>query len=105
MPAILTIARHTAESCPLRTEKGRKLALDVATNIEGLAKKHGVKWLGTWTDPNEHLVVNIFESPSLEAWQKFVMDPELAAWNALNTTETKIGYSIQDVIRVLKQTK
>ena len=105
MPTILTIARHTAESCPMLNEKGRKLVLDVATKLEALAKKNGIKVLGTWTDPQEHLVVNIFESPSLEAWQKLSMDPDLSAWNALNTTETKIGYGLQDVVKMVGKAK
>jgi hypothetical protein len=105
MPTFLTIARHTAESCPLQNEKGRKLVLNVVEKMEPLAKKHGVKVLGMWSDPWEHLIVAIYESPSLEAFQKLSMDPELAAWNALNTTETKIGYGLQDVEKMIKQMK
>jgi hypothetical protein len=105
MPTFLTIARHTAESCPMRTEKGRKLILDVTTKIEALTKKYGVKVLGMWSDPWEHLIVSIYESPSLEAFQKLSMDPELAAWNALNTTETKIGYGLQDIEKMVKQAR
>ena len=105
MPTILTIARHNAESCPMLNEKGRKLILDVATKIEPLTKKYGVKVLGMWTDPWEHLIVSIYESPSLEAFQKLSMDPELAAWNVLNTTETKIGYGLQDVEKMVRQAK
>lgn len=103
MPTILTIARHTAESCPMMNEKGRKLILDVTSKIEALGKKYGVKMLGMWSDPWEHLIVSIYESPSLEAFQKFSMDAELAAWNALNTTETKVGYGLQDVEKMVRQ--
>ena len=105
MPTFLTIARHTAESCPMQNEKGRKVILSVCEKLEALGKKHGVKLVGVWSDPREHLVVSIFESPSLEAWEKLGMEPEVVAWNALNTTETKIGYNLQDVVKILKQAK
>jgi len=105
MPTFMTIARHSPESCPMRTEKGRKLVLDVTTRMEAVTKKHGVKLLGMWSDPSEHLIVSIYESPTLEAFQKLSMDSELAAWNAINTTETKVGYGLQDIEKMVKQAK
>jgi hypothetical protein len=109
MTSFLTIARHTAESCPRMNEKGRKVILDVAENLEALAKKSGVKLVGVWSGgapyPQEHLIVSIYESPSLEAWEKLQMQPEVVAWNALNTTETKIGINLQDVVKMVRQAK
>jgi hypothetical protein len=105
MPTILTIQRHSAESCPMMNEKGRKVILDLAEKMEALAKKHGIKIVGMWTDPWEHLAFTIFESPNLEAWEKLGMEPEITAWNALNTTETKVGYNLQDVVKAVKRAK
>jgi hypothetical protein len=105
MPTFMTIARHSPESCPMRNEKGRKLVLDVTTKMESVTKKYGVKMLGMWSDPREHLIVSIYESPSLEAFQKLSMAPELEAWNALNSTETKVGYGLKDIEKMVKQIK
>ena len=41
-----------------------------------LEAKHGVKMVGSWGMPSEHLAFEVFEAPSYEAIQAYSMEPE-----------------------------
>lgn len=73
--------------------------------IEGLAKKNGVKVIGIWNVPPEHLVYAVYDAPSMEAFQKFGMEPELSGFSAYNTSEYKMAIGMDEVVRMLKQAK
>jgi len=105
MPTFLAISRHSPESCPMFDDKRRKGLLELTEKLEGVAKKHGVKVVGLWNVFSEHLTVAVYEAPSLEAFQKLQMDPELAVWYAFNTQETKIALGMEDIVKMLKQAK
>ncbi|MCP8309372.1 MAG: hypothetical protein H3Z53_06000 [archaeon] len=99
------IGRHSPESCPMFNEKFRKVTLDTIDKIEGLAKKHGVKVIGVWNVPSEHLTYFVCDAPSQEAFLKFGMEPEAIAWNAFNTTEWKLAFGPEEVKKMIKQAK
>jgi hypothetical protein len=105
MPTIIQISKHSPENCTLFNEKARKVSLDILTKLEGLAKKHGVKVIGAWNVPSEHLVIAVYEAPTFEAFQKLSMEPEILAWNAYNTTEIKAAITSEEVMKMLKQAK
>lgn len=97
------ISRHSPENCPIFNEKTRKLWLDYVRKSDELWKKHGVKMLGAWTVPNEHLYVEVDEAPSLEAIQNLSMEPEIQAFGAYETWEMKIAYSLNEIAQMLQQ--
>ncbi|MCP8308196.1 MAG: hypothetical protein H3Z52_04300 [archaeon] len=99
------IGRHSPESCPMFNEKNRKMILDAANKLEGLAKKHGVKVIGVWNVPSEHLTYFVYDAPSQEALLKFGMEPEMSAWDSFNTTEYKMAFGLEEAIKMLKQAK
>ena len=105
MPTFLLTSRHSPEACAQFVEKSRKIALALAENIEALAKKHGVKVVGLWSAMPEHIVVSIYEAPSLEAFQKLSMEPEFLAWSSCTTTKTRIVSGLEDIVKKLKQAK
>lgn len=102
MPTFLVISRHSPENCWRFNEKARKMHLDLANKFETLLKRHGVRQLGCWFVPSEHLLIEVFESPTLEAFQKFVMEPEIDRWTAYNTMEIKLATSLEEAMRMLK---
>ena len=104
MSTFIILSRHSPENCPMFNEKVRKVALELMGKIEELAKKHGVKMIGGWNVHCEHLMVAVFEASS-EAFNKFGMEPEIAAWDAYNTTEWKIAVSLEEVTKMLMQAK
>ena len=84
-------------------EKARKITLQLVDKMEELLKKHGVKMVGLWQVPIEHLVFEVYEAPSYEAFQKLGREPVIQAWNAYNTSEMKSAISIEEAIKMLKQ--
>jgi len=84
----LQISRHSPESCPLHNEKVKKTFVDLMAKMERLGKKYGIKMVGSWTATPQHLIVSVYDAPSLEALLKFSMEPEVMAWMSHHTTET-----------------
>jgi len=105
MPTFLLISRHSPENCPMFNEKARKMILQLVNKMEELLKKHGVKMVGGWAVHSEHLMFWVYEAPSLEAFQKLGMEPELLAWYAYNTCEVKSAISSEEAMKMLKQAK
>ena len=105
MPTFLLISRHSPENCPMFNEKAREVVLEQVTKMEELLKKHGVKMVGLWQVPTEHLVFEVHEAPSLEAIQKLGMEPEIARLGAYNTYEMKVATSFEEAIEMVKQAK
>lgn len=105
MPIFLVISRHSPENCPMCNEKARKVEMEYFNKIEGLMKKHGIKNLGGWSVYTEHLSVFAVEAPSLDAWQKCGMEPEVLALQGIETYEVKMAISMEDAAKMLKQAK
>jgi hypothetical protein len=106
MPTFMVIARHSPENCDWFNEKSRKATLEFAGKLDKLLKKHGVKMLGAWTtEPAGHQSFVVFEAPSLEAFQKFNMEPEVLTTNAYRTFETSIVMSMEEEMKLRQQAK
>jgi hypothetical protein len=86
-------------------EKARKVYMEYFSKLDGLSKKHGIKKLGGWTVYTEHLSVMVSEAPSLDAFQKLGMEPEVLALNAYETYEVKVALSAEEAMKMLKQAK
>jgi hypothetical protein len=105
MPIFLMISRHSAENCPMFNEKTRKLMNEYMDKIDGLAKKYGVKRLGSWTVPNEHLSFEVYEAPSFEVLTKLFMEPVCLPLGAFETAEIKAAFSFEEQAKLLPKSK
>jgi len=105
MPIFLVISRHSPENCPMFNEKARKVYIEYLSKLDGLMKKHGIKNLGGCGVPTEHLSVGMAEAPSLEAFQKLGMEPEILAMSAYETAEVKVAMGMEESMKMLKQAK
>jgi uncharacterized protein with GYD domain len=90
------------ESCPLHNEKTKKTMMDLMAKMEKLAKKYGVKMVGNWVAIPEHLIVSVYDAPSMEALLKLSMEPEVMAWMGYNITETMPVMTLDEVQKILK---
>lgn len=99
----LQISKHTPDVCPMYNDKYKKATLDLIDKIEPLASKHGMKFVGSWNVHPEHLVYNVYEAPTMEAFQQFSMEPEMVTWNAFNTSEIKMAMGYKEVGALIKQ--
>lgn len=86
----------------MHNEKAKKAAMDLMTKMGPLAKKHGIKVVGSWTSVPEHLIVNVYEAPNMEALMKFAMEPEAMAWSAYNITDMRPVMTLEEVMKLLK---
>jgi uncharacterized protein with GYD domain len=98
----LQIAKHTAESCPMHNEKVKKVFVDSYNKMGQLAKKYGIKIVGSWAYMPEHFMVAVIDSPSLEALMKFSMEPENMAFAGYNTIETRPVMTLEEAMKLLK---
>jgi hypothetical protein len=105
MPTFLVISKHSPENCPLFNEKKRKVNLAYLDKFDVWSKKYGIKMVGAWSVPNEHLNLLVIEAPSLEAFQKISMEPEAMAVGASETYEVKLALSIEEINKMLRQIK
>jgi uncharacterized protein with GYD domain len=98
----LQIAKHTAESCPMHNEKTKKLATDLMNKTGQFTKKYGVKVVGSWVSYPEHLMVAVYDAPSMEAMLKFSMEPEVMAWMGYNTTDMRPVMTLEEAMKLMK---
>jgi L-rhamnose mutarotase len=83
-------------------EKTRQIHVNLLNKLDSLLKKYNITLLGAWFALTEHTLYEVFDSPSLEAFQKMAMEPEIVQWSAFNTMEIKMVASVNDVMGLLK---
>jgi len=84
-------------------EKTRQIHLNLISKLESFQKKYNITLLGAWFVLPEHTLYEVFDAPSLDAFQKMAMEPEIVQWSAFNTMEIKIVATVNDVMGLLKQ--
>ncbi|HMK94991.1 MAG TPA: hypothetical protein VK536_06265 [Candidatus Limnocylindrales bacterium] len=102
MPIQIFFNRYSPENDPLFNESARKVGMAYINKRGALLEKHGIKELGSWIVPIEHLTISVLEAQSLDAFQKLMMEPEYMALLAYVTEETKVGISAEDAMKMLK---
>ncbi|HVO37378.1 MAG TPA: DUF3303 family protein [Candidatus Acidoferrum sp.] len=100
----MCISKHAPENCPAFSAKHRKSTLELFEKMDKLAKKHGVKVLGSWTDFPEHIVYMVVEG-SFDAMMKMQMEPLLMEWLSFNSMEVKALFKNEEVLEMLKKVK
>jgi hypothetical protein len=94
---VMQISAHTPESCPVFNEHTKEVAVVGLQKMEALLAKHGVKLTGMWNDHGAHVVYNIYETPSMDAFMEASMEPEMMDWLSFNTVETKVVFGMQEI--------
>jgi hypothetical protein len=84
-------------------EKTRQIHVNLLNKLESLMKKYQITLLGAWFALSEHTLYEVFNAPTLEAFQKMAMEPEILQWSAFNTMEIKLVATVDDVKRLLAQ--
>jgi hypothetical protein len=103
MPTFLLISRHVPESCWMFNEKTRQIHINLLNKLESLVKKYNISLLGAWFALSEHTLYEVYNAPTLEAFQKMAMEPEIVQWSAFNTIEIKLVATVDDVKKLLAQ--
>jgi hypothetical protein len=81
---VMEVLSHPAELCPSHESKYRPISVTWYEKVESLAAKHGMKFLGSYADTNMHDIYAIFDTPSMDTFMKFIMEPEIMAMGHFN---------------------
>lgn len=77
------IAEHTADVCPTANATTRKLLLETAPRIPGMAQEAGVNILAGPFVNREHSTVVIVEADASEKVDRFLVAARLPQWNSV----------------------
>jgi hypothetical protein len=102
MSHFVVLSRHTAESCPMNNGKIRQIAMDAMEALPDLAKKYGIKVVGSWSVNPEHLFIQVFDAVNLDSVMKFSMEPALVKWWSYNTTEIKAATTLEETLKLMQ---
>ncbi|MGD0804964.1 MAG: hypothetical protein ABSA11_12930 [Candidatus Bathyarchaeia archaeon] len=102
MPIQIFFLKYSPENDSRFNEKVLKVTMDLMAKREGLLKKHGIKDLGLWLVPTEHLTIIVDEASSLDAFQKLLMEPEFVAINAYCSIETKVAITAEEAMKMMR---
>ncbi|MDW5561957.1 MAG: hypothetical protein SA339_01935 [Methanomassiliicoccus sp.] len=72
---VMQVTRHPADLCPAYHDKFREITVQWYENIESIASKFGVKFLGSWDDHADHSVYVLYDTPSMDNLMGMMMDP------------------------------
>jgi hypothetical protein len=70
-----------------------------------MASKYEIKVVGVWTDRWGHTSWAVFETPSMDEFKKFELEPENMARVTFTHTETIIVTSAQETLAFFSQYK
>jgi hypothetical protein len=98
----LMISKHSPESCPFNNEKVKKLNVAAMAKSDQINKKYGIKTVGEWVSMPEHLMVAVYDAPSLEALMKVSREPELMSVLMYSTTEIHPVMTLEEGMKSLK---
>lgn len=94
------LAEHTADLCPTANATTRKLMLDTAPKIPGMAQEAGVTIVAGPFVNREHLTVVIVEADAAEKIDRFLVAARLPQWNSVRVLPS---LSIQQAMGELEE--
>jgi hypothetical protein len=88
--------------CAFYNEKSAKVYAEFMSKQKELEAKHGVKTVGGWNVPTEHLSVLAFEAPNFEAMQAFSMEPAVIGLTSVDTIEIKQAMTLEEAAQMMQ---
>jgi hypothetical protein len=86
---VLQVYTHSPESCPIGNPKNMQTTIDWLNKVAELAAKHGLKVIGIWTDRWGHKSWAVYDTPNMEAFERFEQEPENLAKVTFTDVETR----------------
>lgn len=86
---ILQVYAHSPESCPIGNPQNLHITMNWLKNVDALAAKQGIKVVGIWTDRWGHKSWAVYDTPNIEAFEKFEQEPENLAKVTFTDVETR----------------
>ena len=102
---VLQVISHSAESCPLGNPKNLEIKMNWLKTLDNNAAKYGIKVLGVWTDLWGHTSWAVFETPNMDEFKKFELEPENMARVTFTQTETIMVTSVEETLAFFNEFK
>jgi len=99
MLTFLSVIKHTAADCLVHNEEIRKVTFEASSQMEELAKKHGIKIVGGWNVHPKHLQVMVYEAPSFEAMLAWTAEPPIAKMMGYYTSDMWVAEPLADMMQ------
>jgi hypothetical protein len=81
---VMQVLSHPAELCPSHESKFRPISVIWYEKVESIAAKYGIKFLGSYADTNMHDIYALYDTPSMDTFMKFSMEPDIMAMGHFN---------------------
>jgi hypothetical protein len=102
MPTFLLISRHNPESCWMFNEKNRQIHIKLFSALDTLLKKYQITMIGCWFDIPGHTLYEVYDAPSMDAFQKMGMEPEITQWSSFNTMQIIMVSPLEEIKGMLQ---
>jgi hypothetical protein len=76
---VMQVTTHPADLCPTHEPKYRALSVNWYEKVAPTAAKYGIKFVNSWDDHPGHTVYAVYDTPSMDVFMKFMMEPEMVA--------------------------
>jgi hypothetical protein len=83
-------------------ERNRKITADLFNALDGIMKKYQITLKGCWFDIPGHTLYEVYDAPSLEAFQKMGMEATIAPWSSFNTMEILTVTPLEEIQGMLQ---
>jgi uncharacterized protein with GYD domain len=81
---VMQILSHPAELCPSHENKFKGISVNWYEKVDSVASKHGIRFLGSYADTSMHDIYAMYDTPSMDAFMKFSMEPEMMGMMQFN---------------------
>jgi hypothetical protein len=100
---VMQKAKHNPETCPAYDKKYLAVTVNWYEKLEAVAAKYNVKVVGAFNDHGGHAVYTVYETPSMDAFMGFMMEPDMMGPLAFCTSEIKPVFSAKETLAMLKK--
>ncbi|MCX8150737.1 MAG: hypothetical protein N3D85_04470 [Candidatus Bathyarchaeota archaeon] len=100
---VIQILKHSPESCPLGRPENLEDMKKWLENIGTIAEKHGIKLAGVWTDRWGHTSWAVYETPNMDTFAKFELEPANLNIVTFNHIETRRVTSAKETLAFFKR--
>jgi hypothetical protein len=100
---VMQVTKHPADLCPAYHDKFRAITVGWYENIESIAAKFGVRFLGSWDDHASHTVFVLYETPSMDSLMAMMMDPVASGPLAFCTSRVFPVFDHKTTLNMIKR--
>jgi hypothetical protein len=100
---VMQATTHPAELCPSHEPKFRAITVTWYEKVGATAAKHGIKFVGSYTDTMAHTIYALYDTPGMDVMMQFLMEPEIMAMSTFSTGRMFPVFDHSTVMAMIKK--